>query len=124
MTAVPGISRLNVQTLAGEIGLEMRQSPTVDHLICWATLCPRLDQSAGKVRGTRGRRGGSWLAPMLIQCGWTAVRSKHTYLRAEFVRLKARLGPKKAIVAVAAFMVTALYHMIEHGMEYRNLGFD
>lgn len=122
LTTIPGISRLSAQTLVGEIGLEMGQFPTVGHLISWATLCPRLDQSAGKVRSTRGRKGGNWLKPMLIQCAWTAVRSKDTYLRAQFVRLKARRGPKKAIVAVAASMLTAVYYMIEHGMEYRDLG--
>lgn len=124
LTAIPGISHLSAQALVGEIGLDMGQFPTVGHLISWATLCPRLDQSAGKVRSTRGRKGGQWLKPMLIQCAWAAVRSKDTYLRAQFLRLKARRGPKKAIVAVAASMLTAAYYMIEHGMEYRDLGGD
>jgi len=124
LTAIPGISHLSAQALVGEIGLDMGQFPTVGHLISWATLCPRLDQSAGKVRSTRGRKGGNWLKPMLIQCAWAAVRTKDTYLRAQFLRLKGRRGPKKAIVAVAASMLTAAYYMIEYGMEYRDLGGD
>jgi transposase len=124
LTAIPGISWASAQVLVAEIGLQMGQFRTVGHLISWATLCPRLEQSAGKVHSTRGRKGGNWLKPMLVQSAWAAVRSKDSYLRAQFLRLKARRGPKKAIVAVAASILTAAYYMIEHGVEYRDLGIN
>lgn len=124
LTTIPGISRVSAQGLVGEIGVEMERFPTVGHLVSWAGLCPRLDESAGKHRSTRVRKSSCWLKPMLVQCAWAASRSKGTYLQAQYLRLKARRGPKKAVVAVAASILTAAYHLIRDGQEYRDLGHD
>ena len=124
LTAIPGISWVSAEAMVAEIGLEMQRFATVGNLISWASLCPRLDESAGKARSRRLRVGGCWLKPMLVQCAWAAVRSKGSYLQAQYLRLKARRGPKKAIVAVAASILTAAYHMIRDGVEYRDLGGD
>jgi transposase len=124
LTTIPGISRVSAQGLVGEIGVEMDRFPTVGHLVSWAGLCPRLDESAGKHRSTRVRKASSWLKPLLVQCAWAATRSKDTYLQAQYLRLKARRGPKKAVVAVAASILTAAYHLIRDGQEYRDLGHD
>ena len=77
-----------------------------------AGLCPKNDESAGKRRSTRMRKGAPWLKATLIQCAWAAARKKDSYLQALFHRLRARRGAKKAIGAVAASMLTAAYHMI------------
>src|SRR6202040_1295891 len=96
--------------------------PSEGHLISWAGLCPRNDESAGKRRSNRLRKGAPWLKTTLVQCAWAAVRKKGSYLQAQFLRLKARRGPKKAIMAVAASILTAIYHMLKDGTMYKDLG--
>ena len=120
--AVPGIDRVVAQAILGEIGLDMTRFPTHQHLISWACLCRRLDESAGKRKSTRTRKGACWLKTVLIQAAWAAVRTKNTYYRAQFFRLRARRGPKKAIVAVAASMLTAIYYILRDGVDYHELG--
>jgi len=120
----PGLSETSVQILIAEIGTDMRQFPTDGHLISWAGLVPRLDESAGKRRSTRVRKGAPWLKPVLVQCAWAASRKKNSYFQAQFLRLKARCGPKKAIIAVAASILTTAYHMLADGTCYQDLGAD
>ena len=124
LTAIPGVSTTAAQVILAEIGADMSRFPTAGHLRAWAGLCPRLDESAGKRRSTRLRKGAPWLKTMLVQCAWAASHSKETYLRAQFLRLKARRGPKKAAVAVAASILTAAYHLLRDKVEYRDLGPD
>jgi hypothetical protein len=100
----------------------MTRFPTVGHLISWAGLCPRSDESAGKRRSTRLRKGAPWLKTLLVQSAWCATRAKGTYLQAQFLRLKGRRGPKKAIMAVAASILTAVYVMLGRGVDYVDLG--
>jgi transposase len=101
------VSTTAAQILVAEIGTDMSRFPTVGHLLSWAGLCPRQDASAGKHRFTRLRKGAPWLKPVLVQGAWAAVRGRAGYLRAQFLRLKPRRGAMKAIVAVAASMLTA-----------------
>src|SRR5262245_47649405 len=110
--------------MLGEIGAGMAPFPTSGHLLSWAGLVPRLDESAGKRRSTRVRKGAPWLKPVLVQCAWGAARTKGTYYQAQFFRLKARRGPKKAAIAVAASLLTAAYHMLKDGTFYQDLGAD
>jgi transposase len=125
LTAMPGLSPLSAAVVISEIGLDMSRFPSAAHLISWAGLCPKNDERAGKRRSTRLRRGAPWLkAVVLVQSAWCAVRVKASYLHALFQRLKARRGPRKAIVAVAAAMLTAIYHMLQRGAEYHDLGPD
>ena len=119
---VPGIQTVAAAAILSEIGMDMTRFPTAGHLVSWATLCPRNDESAGKRRSTRVGPGASWLKPLLVQCAWSATRARGTYLQAQYLRLRARRGPKKAIVAVAASMLTAIYHMLKNGTEYVDLG--
>jgi transposase len=119
---IPGIDVIVAWAIVGEIGLDMSRFPTHQHLISWACLCRRLDESAGKRKSTRTRKGACWLKTVLVQAAWAAVRTKNTYYRAQFLRLRARRGPKKAIVAVAASMLTATYYILRDGVEYRELG--
>jgi transposase len=119
---VPGIDRIVAQAILGEIGLDMARFATHHHLISWACLCPRLDESAGKRKSTRTRKGACWLKTVLVQAAWAAVRTKDSYYRAQFLRLRAHRGPKKAILAVAASILTAIYFILRDGVEYRELG--
>lgn len=118
---VPGIGDLTVQTVLAEIGVDMRQFPTHRHLLSWATFCPGLDKSAGKHKSTRSRKGGTWLKTALVQAAWSAIKVKDSYLRAQFFRIKSRRGPKKAILAVAASMLTAVYYILRDGSTYKDL---
>ena len=93
----------------------MNRFPSAAQLISWAGLCPKNDKSAGKRRSTRPRPGAPWLKPVLVQNAWCAVRVKASSLHALFQRLKARRGPRKAIVAVAAAMLRAIYPMLKPG---------
>src|SRR5215218_3789972 len=102
----------------------MRRFPSAGHLLSWAGLCPRSDESAGKRRSTRLRHGAPWLKTTLVQCAWAAARKKGGYLQAQFQRLRTRRGPKKAICAVAASILTAAYHMLRDGTFYQDLGPD
>jgi len=122
LTTIPGISTTAAQVLLAEIGSDMTLFPSAKHLLSWAGLCPRLDESAGKHRSTRLRKGAPWLKPVLVQCAWAAARTKGTYLQSQFLRIKARGGPKKAAVAVAASILTAVYHMLRDGQDYQDLG--
>src|SRR5580692_8803771 len=100
----------------------MGRFPSEGHLISWAGLCPKNDESAGKRRSTRMRKGAPWLKPMLIQCAWAAARTKGSYLQAQFHRLRSRRGAKKAVGAVAASILTAAYHMLKNGTLHEDLG--
>jgi|RhiMethySRZTD1v2_1073278.scaffolds.fasta_scaffold253432_1 transposase len=124
LTTMPGVSDVVAQVLVAEIGVEMGRFPTAGHLVSWAGLCPRMDQSAGKRRSTRVRHGAPWLKTVLVQAAWAGSRKRDSYLRAQFLRLKGRRGAKKAIVAVAASMLTSAFYMLRDGVGYQDLGPD
>jgi len=124
LTTMPGVSDLVANVIVAEIGMDMTRFPTRGHLISWAGLCPRNDESAGKRRSVRVRKSANWLKTTLVTAAWAAVRVKDSYLHAQFLRLRARRGAKKAILAVAASMLTAAYFMLRDGVEYQDLGPD
>lgn len=122
LKGAPGLSHVNVPAVLGEIGVDMSRFKTHRHLISWARLCPRLDESAGKVHSTRTMKGAVWIKALMIQAAWAAIRNKDSYLHAQYLRLRARRGSKKAIVAVAASILTIVYYMIRNGTPYKDLG--
>jgi transposase len=122
--SVPGIKNLGAHVIVSEIGIDMSRFASAAHLLSWACICPRNDENAGKRRSNRMRKGGTWLKTTLVQCAWVAARKKGSYLQAQFYRIKARRGPKKAIMAVVASMLTAIYHMLKEGTTYQDLGSD
>lgn len=124
LKTIPGIGDTTVSTLLAEIGTDMAAFPTAGHLVSWAGLSPRQDMSNGKRRSVRTRKG-KWAKTALIQAAWAATREKQpSYLKAKFHRVRSRRGAKKAIVAVAAAMLTAAFHIIRNGTEYQDLGPD
>ncbi len=124
LSAIPGVARLSATAILAEIGRDMGRFPTAGHLVAWAGLCPGQNESAGKRKSARLRRGAPWLKTMLVQCAWAAKRAKDSYYRAQFHRLRGRRGPQKAICAVAASILTAIYHMLKSGAPHRDLGAD
>jgi len=124
LRSIPGVQDIAAQTIVSEIGTDMSRFPTAGHLISWAGLCPGNNESAGKRRSTRLRKGAPWLKTTLVQCAWAATRKKGSYLNAQFQRLRYRRGPRKAICAVAASILTAIYHMLRDGTFYHDLGPD
>jgi transposase len=124
LDTIDGVDVLAAKVILSEIGLEMTRFPTDGHLVSWACICPRNDESAGRRRSTRTRKGARWLKATLIQCARSAARMKGRYLSALYHRVKARRGDKKAILAVASSILTAAYHMLKTGTRYRDLGPD
>ncbi len=122
LTSIPGISAVAAWVILAEIGFDMSRFPTAAHLVSWAGLCPRSDESAGKRRSTRIRKGDPWLKTVLIQAAWAASRKKDSYFRAQFHRLRARRGPMKAIVALAASLLTVAYHVLSRSTPYAERG--
>ena len=119
---MPGMSRTSACVVLAEIGADMSRFPSQRHLVSFAGLCPGLNQSAGKSRSSKLKKGSNWLKTVMVNCAWAAARSKNTYARAQFHRLKTRRGSKKAVVAVAASMLTAIYFVLRDRTPYRDLG--
>ncbi len=124
LNTIPGVGDVVAHVIVAEIGADMSRFPTAAHLRSWAGLCPRNDESAGKRRSTRVRKSATWLKTTLVTAAWAAVRKHNSYLRGQFLRLKSRRGPKKAILAIAASMLTAVYFMLRDGVVYHDLGHD
>ena len=124
LCTIPGVSVLAATTILAEIGRDMSRFATAGHLLAWAGLCPGQNESAGKRKPVRLRHGSPWLKTMLVQCAWAAKRKKDSYYRAQFHRLSGRRGPQKAICAVAAALLTAIYHMLKDGTAHHDLGAD
>jgi hypothetical protein len=119
---VPGIRTQSAGMILAEIGLDMGRFPTAGHLVAWTGLCPGQNESGGKRKPARLRKGAPWLKATLVQCAVAASKKKDSYFRAQFQRLKARRGAPKAICAVAASLLTTIYHILKDGTAYCDLG--
>ena len=122
VSTVPGISTVAAPAILSEIGCDMSRFPTAGHIVSWSGLCTGQNESAGKRKSSRLRKGAPWLKTMLVQCAWAAKRKKDSYYRAQFFRLQSKRGPQKAICAVAASILTAVYHILKDGTEHHDLG--
>jgi len=123
LSSIPGIRELAAKTILAEIGADMGRFPTAGHLVASAGMCPGQNESAGKRKSSRLRKDSPWLKALMVQCAWAAARKKDSYYKAPFNRLRGRHGAKRAICAVAASMLTAIYHILKNGIE-QDLGAD
>jgi transposase len=123
-TTIPGIEAVAAANLIAEIGVNMDQFPSAQHLASWAGMCPGNDESAGKRLSGTPRKGNAWLRRSLCQAAWAASHTKATYLAARFRRLAARKGKKRALVAVGHSILVSVYHMLKTQRPYCELGAD
>ncbi|MDX6381510.1 MAG: hypothetical protein QOI57_2534 [Rubrobacteraceae bacterium] len=124
LETIPGVNRRTAEVLIAEIGADMSRFPTHSHLASWAGMCPGNDESAGKRRSGKTRKGSKWLRSALSEAAHAASRSKGTYLSAQYARLRGRRGPKKAAVAVGHSILVICYHVLERKVPYEDLGED
>jgi transposase len=122
LDTIPGIGRYMAEALLSEIGTDMARFPSAGHLASWAGMCPGNDQSAGKQRSGRTRKGNPWLRALLVQAAHAAARKKETYLGAQYRRLVARRGKSRAAVAVGHSILVIIYHLLTEGTAYEDLG--
>jgi transposase len=119
VASVPGIRAFSAIAIIAEIGVDMSVFPTDKHLCSWAGLTPQNDESAGKKKTTRISRAGAYIKPLLVQCANAAIKSsKHPEFKKRYLKLKKRRGHKKAIIAIARMILTAIYHMLKNNEEY------
>ena len=124
LDSIPGLSQATAQVVVAEIGTDMRRFPSAAALASWAGLAPGNNESAGRQRSGRTRKGNVWLRTILVQAAQAAAHTKDTALVARYRRIAARRGHKKAIVALAHALLVIIYHVIARRQPYRELGAD
>ena len=121
---IPGIGNTSAQAILSVIGTDMGRFPTDAHISSWAGLCPGNNESAHKRKSGKTRKGNALLRETLVVCAHSAVKNKKTYFSAQFARINAHRGKKRAYVAVAPSMLVAIYHILKDGVTYKDLGAD
>jgi transposase len=124
LDAITGVGQYTAEVIVAEIGVDLTRFPTDRHLASWAGLCPGNHQSAGKRQSGKTRKGDRWLRTALVEAATAAGRSRNTYLSAQYHRLLARRGKKKAAVAVAHSILVISYHLLKDGTTFTDLGGD
>jgi transposase len=122
--SITGIGNTSAQAIISVIGTDMSRFKTDAHISSWAGLCPGDNQSAGKRKSGKTRKGNSLLRTTLIICAHSAVKNKSSYFHAQFMRISAHRGKKRAYVAVAHSMLIAIYHILKDGVVFKDLGAD
>lgn len=124
LDTVPGIDTVSAQAIVAEIGTDMQQFPTPDHLASWAGMSPGNNESAGKRRSGKTTQGNRWLRRVLVQTAFAASSTKDTYLSAQFHRLTPRRGKKRAAVALGHSILVSIHCMLADHVSYKELGAD
>jgi len=124
LCTIPGVDQVTAWGILSEIGLDMNQFPSAEHLSSWASLCPGNFESAGKRLSGKMRKGNVSLRRCLSQAAWAISMTKNNYLSALYRRIAARRGAKRAIMAVAHALLVIAYHMLKRKEDYRELGAD
>jgi len=122
LTQIPGVDRVVAAVIIAELGVDMSVFLTAWHAASWTGVCPANNESAGKHKSSRARKGNVHLRTALVQAATCAARTRGTYLKDKYHRIKARRGPKRAALAVAHKILIAAYHMMAHGKHYQELG--
>lgn len=124
LDTIPGVDKRTAELLIAEIGADMSVFPTHRHLASWAGICPGQNESAGKKRSGKTRKGSKWLRSGLTEAAKAASRSKGTYLSAQYQRLRGRRGHQKATIATAHSILVAAWHILSRDVPYADLGED
>ena len=124
LQTIPGVQKTAGIAILAEIGTDMNRFPSHGHLASWAGMCPGNDESAGKQRSGKTRKGNVWLRRALNQAAWAASHTKQNYLSALYHRLVTRRGKKRANVAVGHSILVTAYHILKTGQPYQDLGHD
>jgi transposase len=122
LETIPGVGRRSAEVLLAEVGTDMGRFPTAAHLASWAGMCPGNNESAGKRRTGKTRKGDPWLRTALVEMAHAAGRAKQTYLGAHYHRLAGRRGKKKAAVAVGHTLLVIVYQLLKGAQTYQDLG--
>lgn len=122
LDSITGVGEVAAQAILAEMGTDMAVFPTDRHCASWAAICPGQNQSAGKRRSGKTRKGSRWLRTTLIECAQAAAKSKGTYLSERHRQLARRRGKKKATVAVAHDILTIAYHLLTADQLYNDPG--
>ena len=122
LITIPGVDRCTAEVFVAELGTDMSVFPTSGHLASWAGVCPGNNRSAGKARSGRTTKGDRWLRRALTQAAWAASHTKDTYLSAQYRRMSARRGKKRALVALGHTILVIVYHILKRGTIYQELG--
>lgn len=122
LSTAPGIYRRAAQNVIAEVGADVKSFASAAQLSSWAGICPGNNASAGKQKSGRTPKANRWLKRTLGEIAWAAARTKNTYASAQFRRLAARRGKKRAIVAVGHTMLIAIWHMLKNECDYKDLG--
>ena len=122
LVGITGVGRRVAEVILAEIGTDMSRFPTAGHLSSWAGMCPGNNESAGKHKGAKARRGNVHLKTALVTAATSASRTKSGYLKDKYHRLRARRGGLRAAVAIGHKILTAAFHMLSEDAPYRELG--
>ncbi|MBI3950173.1 MAG: IS110 family transposase [Acidobacteria bacterium] len=124
LETIDGVGRRTAENLLAEVGPEMGQFASSDDLTSWAGICPGNHESAGNRHSGRTPGDNKWLRRVLVEAAWAGIKTKDSYLGAQYRRLAARRGKKRAIVAVGRTILVAAYYILKEEMEYQDLGGD
>lgn len=124
LITIPGVARRTAEVFIAETGGDMSVFGSAERLASWAGMCPGNNESAGKRKSGRTRKGSKWLRSALVESAFAASRTKNTYLAAHFWRIAGRRGRKRAGVAVGHSILVIAYHMLDRRQPYTDLGSD
>lgn len=119
---MPGVGLQSAQRIIAEVGIVMEQFPSADHFASWCGIVPECNESAGKKKNTRIRKGNKFIKATIVECARAAIRNKNSYYYAKYCKIAARRGGKRALIAVAHSMLLAIYHILKQKQHFADLG--
>ena len=122
LDTIPGVSQRTAEILIAEIGTDMSRFPSAKHLASWAGMCPGQHESAGKRLSGKTRKGSRWLRQVLVETAHVAAKTKDTYLAAQYRRIAARRGKKRALIALGHTVLVIAYQLLTRKQPYHDLG--
>jgi transposase len=122
LDTIPGVSQRTAELLLAEIGTDMTRFPNAKHLASWAGMCPGHSESGGKRLSGKTRKGRRWLRQVLVEAAHVAAKAKQTYLAAQYKRIAARRGKKRARMALGHTMLVIVYTLLTRKQPYQDLG--